>query len=77
LIKYIETLETKYNILKDQVSKLTKVVEEDRNQRDREGNSKSKESRDREFKEFENKIKGLLSEEKEVSYNTNELLFKL
>lgn len=77
MIKYIETLETKYNILKDQVSKLTKVVEEDRNQRDREGNSKSKESRDREFKEFENKIKGLLSEEKEVSYNTNELLFKL
>jgi hypothetical protein len=61
-------LENKYNGLKDQMVKFTKQYEEDKAQREL---VKVKSNTD-EFKNFENRIKVLLGEERQVYgiYNT-------
>jgi hypothetical protein len=61
---HLNQLDKKYNVLKDQLSKYTKIIEED----NCEGKKNIKKSPERvdEIKLFENKVKGLLFEERNV-----------
>lgn len=57
----IETLDNKYNTLKDQIAKLTRMLEEEKSGKD---SNKNKNKED--FKNFEIRIKALVTEEREV-----------
>lgn len=59
-----EILDKKYNNLKDQISKLTKIIEEERNQKKF---LKTKQAED--FKNLEIQIKSLLEEEQQNMQN--------
>jgi DNA repair ATPase RecN len=69
----IETLDKKYNALKEQVSKLTRLYEEERHSK--ELNSKTKYASD-ELKNFEIKIKNIFSEERTYMQNYTDNAFK-
>ena len=71
LIKYIDTLELKFNLLKDQVTKLTKAIDDDKNNKE---SSKSKIND--EFSKFESKIKNTIAEDRDNNKINNENLYK-
>jgi hypothetical protein len=59
----IEGLDKKYNVLKEQLAKFTKIFEDEKFQKD---NNKNKQND--ELKNFENKVKNMLMEERKVKY---------
>lgn len=59
-----EILDKRYNSLKEQIAKLTKIIEEERNQKE---NLKTKQAED--FKNLEVQIKSLLEEEQQNMQN--------
>jgi hypothetical protein len=59
-----QILDKKYNNLKDQISKLSKIIEEERNQKE---NLKTKQAED--FRNLEIQIKSLLEEEQQNMQN--------
>ena len=60
----LEILDKRYNSLKEQIAKLTKIIEEERNQKE---NLKTKQAED--FKNLEVQIKSLLEEEQQNMQN--------
>ena len=60
----LDSLEQKYNILKDQIGKFAKMIEEDRLNKEK---AKNKNSED--LKNFESKIKEMMLEEREFLKN--------
>ena len=61
MLNSIEALEMKYSLLKDQISKFTKIVEDEKNLKE-----KMKNKNNEEIKSLENRIKNMFTEEKEV-----------
>jgi hypothetical protein len=61
LMGNIEALEQKYTLLKDQISKFTKAVEDEKHSKE-----KQKSKQNEELKHLENRIKNMLLEEREV-----------
>jgi hypothetical protein len=60
---HIDTLDKKYNTLKDQLAKLTKAYEEEKYIKD------NKIKQNEELKLFEGKIKQMLLEDRQVNFN--------
>lgn len=60
LLSNIEALENKYSLLKDQLTKFTKFVEDEKGQKE-----KIKSKSNDELKQMEGRIKSMLSEERE------------
>ena len=56
----LDSLEQKYNLLKDQLSKFSKLIEEDRANKE-----KAKNKNYEDLKEFEHKVKSMMQEERE------------
>ena len=60
----IDSLEQKYTILKEQIAKFSKLIEDDKMSKDKLKNKNAEE-----LKEFEEKIKGMMAEEREFLKN--------
>jgi hypothetical protein len=64
LLNNIESLESKYSLLKDQLTKFTKLIEEDKESKDRIKNKSNDE-----IKHLEGRIKNMFNEEREYMKN--------
>jgi hypothetical protein len=71
LLSNIEGLEMKYSLLKDQISKFTKIIEDEKTAKE-----KFKSRGNDEIRQLENKIKVMFSEEREDTKNYVEDYFK-
>ena len=71
LLSNIEGLEMKYSLLKDQISKFTKIVEDEKTAKE-----KLKSRGNDDMRQLENKIKVMFTEERENTKNYVEDYFK-
>lgn len=68
----IDSLDRKYNALKDQLTNLTKLYEEEKFNKENSGNKKTKE----ELKNFEVRVKNMLMEERQNMQNLTDIVYK-
>lgn len=61
MLSNVEALEQKYSLLKDQISKITKIIEDEKYTKE-----KTKSKKDEDIKNMENRIKHIFNEEREV-----------